>query len=222
MSKPAAATVKRATADWAKEFPNFDVFRSLVLLRRVGPVLQGITLDRTSSGDRYEPVCHVHALTREFPPVLTLTLRQQLAGPNGYGMQIAFADHDTALADAARLLERQSALPLQDWPTIPQIVDVYRQFALNRLEKGLAPAVIEVEDSVLIPAVAGIEDSVADSLRLARELATAWPTSRLPPTWKGSEAWLEDLERRSRDTARLAEIVDQQIAFHKVSKIRTI
>lgn len=62
------ATVSGAeTSDWAKAFPGFDVWQKLCLLRRVGPTLQGICLERTTSGDEYFATAHVHALTTDFP-----------------------------------------------------------------------------------------------------------------------------------------------------------
>lgn len=46
----------------------------------------------------------------------------------------------------------------------------------------------------LIPATAGDLPLVEDGLRLARELAGAWPKSRLPLAWKGADAWISYLE----------------------------
>lgn len=56
--------VRRVTKDWAVAFPGFAVWRPLHLLRRIGPAVQGICLDRSTSGDGYLPTAHVHALTK--------------------------------------------------------------------------------------------------------------------------------------------------------------
>ena len=219
MTRLAAATAKRVTADWADVFPDFDVWKPLRLLRRIGPVIQGITLDRSTSGNEYFPTVHVHALTRDFP-VVSLTLGQRLLGASGVQEGVSFAGHDADFASAAQRLESQSNLPLRAWPSIEEIVDAYRAFATVQQGKGHPPAVSEVEDSVLIPAADGSRDSVIASLRLARELVGVWPKSRLPLDWKGAEGWLEGLVKRSQDLAGLSATVDGQIALHKLSRIR--
>ena len=71
------AVARDLTRDWATLFPGFGVWRPLRLLRRLGPWVQGITLERTSAGDEYRPTAHVHALTRDFPTI-SLTLASPL------------------------------------------------------------------------------------------------------------------------------------------------
>ena len=220
MTKLDATTAKRVTADWGAVFPEFSSWKPLRLIRRIGPVLQGITLDRSSSGDEYFPTVHVHALTRAFP-VVSLTLNHRLVTSSGVQEPISFVRHDSDFANAAERLEGQSNLSLRAWPTVQEIVSAYHAFAVTQKDKGYPPAVNEVEDSVLIPAAAGYQDSVAASLLLARELLELWPKSRLPLDWTSAETWLEGLANRSRDVAELSAIVENQIAFHKLSKVRS-
>jgi hypothetical protein len=221
LTKLDAATAKRVTADWAGAFPEFDTWKPLRLLRRIGPVVQGITLDRSTLGNEYFPTVHVHALTREFP-VVSLTLGQRLIGSSGVHESVRFTRHDSDFDSAAQRLESQSNLPLRAWPTIEEIVGAYHGFAVAQKDKEYPPAVNEVEDSVLIPAAAGFQDSFATSLRLANELVRVWPTSRLPLDWKGAESWIEGLVNRSQDVAGLSAIVEGQIVIHKLSKVSAV
>jgi hypothetical protein len=220
VTKLDATTAKRVTADWGAVFPEFSPWRPLRLIRRIGPVLQGITLDRSSSGDEYFPTVHVHALTRAFP-VVSLTLNQRLVTSSGVQEGISFLRHDSDFANAAERLRSQSNLSLGAWPAIREIVSAYRAFAVTQKDKGYPPAANEVEDSVLVPAAAGDQDSVAASLLLAGELAQVWPKSRLPLDWDSAESWLDGLANRSRDVGGLSAMIDSQIAFHKLSKVRS-
>ncbi|WP_158754720.1 hypothetical protein [Streptomyces sp. NRRL F-2580] len=219
MTKSDVATPRRVTSDWVAEFPGFDAWRPMHLLRRIGPVVQGICLDRSTSGDGYTPTVHVHALTREFP-VISLMLGQRLERTSGQPERILFSRHGVEFQDAARTLAEQSRLPVGSPPSLEQIVKEYHSASIARQESGLPPAVMEIEDSVLISAAAERSDLVAEGLNLASELANVWPKARLPLDWVSSEAWLDGLASKVRDSGSLSAIVNRQVIKHKLSKIR--
>ncbi|WP_329456284.1 hypothetical protein [Streptomyces sp. NBC_01497] len=219
MSKVDAATVKRATKDWSALYPGFDVWRPLRLLRRIGPVLQGVTLDRSTSGDAYFPTVHIHALTREFP-VVSLTLGQRLVTSSGVQEAVTFSRHGEDYSDAARRLTEQSRLSLDLPPTIEDVVGELRTFAGSQQAQGGPPAVNEVEDSVLIPAASGSVDIAVEGIQFARELLGKWPKSRLPIKWTSGDEWLEGLSAKAENVDLLHAVVDGQIAFHKLAKMR--
>ncbi|MFD7555499.1 hypothetical protein ACFV9E_13325 [Streptomyces sp. NPDC059835] len=219
MTKAGSPTQGRVTSDWAGLFPEFDVWRPMRLLRRIGPVVQGITLDRSTAGDGYFPTVHVHALTREFP-VVSLMLGQRLIGASGLPVSIDLPRHEEAFRDAALELANQSRLPLHKTPSVQEIVGAYHSFTLEQQLKGLAPAVLEMEDSVLISAAAGIPSLVESSLALASELATSWPKARLPLWWEGAQNWLDGLTDKASDVESLSAITESQILKHKLAKVR--
>lgn len=219
MKKVDAVTVKRVTKDWATLYPGFDAWRPLRLLRRIGPVLQGITLDRSTSGDAYFPTAHIHALTREFP-VISLTLGQRLATSSGVQEAVAFSRHGEHCSDAARRLAEQAQLSLGLPPTIEDVVRELRTFAVSQQAQGGPPAVNEVEDSVLIPAASGSVDIAMESIQLGQELLGKWPKSRLPINWTSGDEWLEGLSAKAGNVDSLHAVVDGQIAFHKLAKVR--
>lgn len=214
-----AATVKRVTKDWATLYAGFDVCRPMSLLRRVGPVLQGVMLDRSTSGDAYFPTVHIHALTREFP-VISLVLGQRLVTSSGVQEAVAFSRHAERYSEAARRLAEQAHLSLDFPPTVEDIVRELRAFALSQQSQGGPPAVNEIEDSVLIPAAIGSVEVVEESLQLARELVGKWPKSRLPINWTSGGEWLEKLSVRARDVDSLQSVIGDQIIFHKLTKLR--
>ncbi|MEH0423268.1 hypothetical protein [Streptomyces sp. B21-083] len=219
MTKPAAASARRVTKDWAAVFPGFTVWRPLHLLRRIGPVVQGVCLDRSTSGDGYLPTVHVHALTREFP-VISLTLGQRLERSSGQPETVLFARHEEEFQRAVDTLKAQSRLSLDMPPSLERIVKEYHSSSSARQEAGFSPAVVEMEDSILIAAAANRRDLVEDGLSLAADLAGKWPKARLPLTWVSAVAWLDGIRSKAGDLETLAETVSGQVAAHKLDKLK--
>ncbi|MFF0560655.1 hypothetical protein [Streptomyces sp. NPDC004266] len=219
MARSGAPTAGRVTKEWAAEFPDFDVWKPLRLLRRIGPVVQGVCLDRTTGGDGYLPTAHVHALTREFP-VVSLTLGRRLTRPSGTPDPVLFARHERDFGRATGALREQSALPLDEPPSIEAIVREYHAEARRRVEKGHGPAVPEVEDGILVAAAAGQHDLAEEGLSLARELTGVWPRSSMPLDWPGAEAWLDGLVARAGDREALVAVVRGQTVAHKLARVR--
>ncbi len=217
--KTDAATAKQVTADWARAFDGFDIWRPLWLLRRVGPLVQGITLDRSTSGDSYFPTAHIHALTRPFPFV-SLTLGQRLASSSGMQESIRFADHAEDYLDAARRLAGQARLSLDAPPTVREVVTELRASAIAQHGRGWPPAVGEVEDSILVPSASGDRDLAGEGLQLARDLVKKWPKHRLPLDWIGEKAWLTSLSMEADNAEGLCAIIESQVKAHKLAKIR--
>jgi hypothetical protein len=208
------ANAKAITADWLAAFPLFDVYKPLWLMRRIGPVLQGIVLDKTRSNDEYIPTSHVHALTRDFP-VISLMLGQRAD-------RISVSHHGRDYTVVASKLREKSVLSLDVAPTIDEIIHAYQAFAVAQREKGFPPAVPEMEDSVLVSAAAGRADLLDSCLGLAIELAAVWPKSRLPLDWTSSEDWLDGLRTKIADPSQLRSTIDDQVVKHKLGKIRSV
>lgn len=218
MTRQGAATARRVTKDWAAAFPGFVVWRPLHLLRRIGPVVQGICLDRSTSGDGYLPTVHVHALTRQFP-VISLTLGHRLERPVGQPETVLFTRHGGEFQNAVGVLRAQSRLSLDVPPSLEMIVKEYHSSSSARQEKGLPPAVVEMEDSIFIAAAADRRDLVEDGLSLAIDLVGKWPKARLPLTWVSADAWLEGMRNKADAPQALAEMVSSQVAAHNLDKL---
>lgn len=218
MTKSGPATVRRVTSDWASAFPEFDAWRPMHLLRRIGPVLQGICLDRSTSGDGYTPTAHVHALTREFP-VISLTLGHRLERSSGQPETVLFSRHEDEFQDAVSALNAQCRISLSEPPSLDEIVREYHSVCSTRQEKGLPPAVLEMEDSILIAAAAGRGRLVEAGIALAEDLSARWPKARLPLDWVSADAWIEDLTAKVGDPEVLEAIVSGQVRKHKLDKL---
>ncbi|WP_158717314.1 hypothetical protein [Streptomyces sp. NRRL F-4474] len=152
--------------------------------------------------------------------MISLMLGQRLERPSGQPETILFSRHGGEFQDAARTLTEQSRLPIGSPPSLEEIVKEYYAVSVARQQSGLPPAVIEMEDGILISAAAARSDLVIEGLNLAKELATMWPKARLPLDWVSAEAWLGGLAAKVGDSGSLSSIVESQIVKHKLGKIR--
>lgn len=213
MMKLDPSSARRITHDWATAFPGFAVYRPLRLLRRLGPLVQGVTLERSTSGNDYLPTAHVHALTRSFP-VISLTLAERMVGNSGVEQRIKVSDHESSFAWAVERLRNQSHLPLDRAPSLDNILSRYRDVILGGQRMGIPSGFIELEDLVLVPAVLGMSEDAAKGIELAREVSSRWSTS--PHGWPNVSTWIQHLEDDSRNVDVLKSRVSEEAEKHKL------
>jgi hypothetical protein len=220
-------TAARAiTKDWAALFPGFGIWRPLRLLRRLGPWVQGITLERSSAGDDYLLIAHLHALTRPFPTI-SLTLASPLRNRAGVAERILVSDHAESYVDAARRLGESSDLPCDSAPTLPQILSAYRTFVSEHRANGVPAAYVELEDIIDGPAVLALDgptrdsvvlvDAVREGANLAAAEAALWGMG--PPGFLTPAQWVEQIVARAADPTRLARCVAEQVTQHRLSAL---
>ena len=156
MKTPTTLTVllaRRITEDWAREFPGLGIYKPLWLLRRAGPLLVGVCLERSAAGDLYRPCFHVHFLGREFPCV-SLTLATGL--PSGRSDAPGFIPvrrHQETYKAAAAAMAGQSPLPLAGDLRLGQVLRAYRAYAAT--PTGQLEPVLLYRDAILLTAWAG-------------------------------------------------------------------
>ncbi len=116
------------TEDWRKQLNGLAAYHPRHLLRRVGPMLIGVCLDRDGGGEKYLPCFHVHFLGMEFPCV-SLTMCTELRTPKGAADFIQVQMHHQRYLDAVSRLIQQAPLPLKGPIHLDQIIEAYRQYA---------------------------------------------------------------------------------------------
>jgi hypothetical protein len=215
MTKLDPATARAITLDWAAAFPELVVWKPLRLLRRLGPVVQGITLDRSMSGEDYRPTAHVHALIRQFPGV-SLTLWTPVRSKAGVAEWVDVRWHARDFATTAERLRAQSPLSLDDPPTLEDLLACYRRF-VTEAQHGLPAGMAEIADLVLIPAALDLPDAVRDGLAFAREIAGRW--TEPPRQWPDADAWLASIEAASADPGGLRDTVRSEVHKLKLAKV---
>lgn len=98
---------KKVTNDWASQFPTLQVWKPTHLLKRHGPLIIGICLDRGLSKDSYAPKAHFHTLCIPFP-VISLGLVGELE-QRGVPLRITLKQHDQEYQGVARELRSKYA-----------------------------------------------------------------------------------------------------------------
>lgn len=147
------ANEKQITDDWQREIPSLGIYKPRWLLRRVGPLLVGVCLDRDSGGDIYKPCFHVHFLGKAFACV-SLTLCTQLRSERSGGPSyVEVKWHEQKYKDAAARMIRQALLPLEGDLRLDQVIAAYRAHMETPL--GKRQAAILYRDMVLLSAWAG-------------------------------------------------------------------
>lgn len=228
-------SVAAITADWAERFPGFTIGRSGWLMRRVGPLLQGIQL-RSSSSDPhvYQPIAHITPLVRpsdaerfrDFP----LCLGQSAPGKTGRPLDIWVKKHAERYQKSAELLRAQSVLPLDRPPTLAEVLEEMTIFArddwwtatrVEFMDPWSTPDVI-IEEIVLLAAALDDDVSVASGLALAAEQMQRWeppvPRSRFRKR-VGWEPWLEALTDRASDRDEVRRTVAARSEFHRLDEL---
>lgn len=206
MKSLTAAAKLRITEDWLQLFPGLGRYRPLHLLRRVGPLLEGIALERDSGNDVYRPTFHVHGLVSDWPDV-TLTLMQRLRSDRTGGPDfIQVAHHDARYAEAAERLRRQAPLRLDGELALGEVVDAYRAF---HARPGVHyDAHLLFADMALICGWAGQRDRARALIAEGAQAMEQWPEGARHQVG-GVEAWRRRLEEAVADPARLRAAADE-------------
>jgi len=169
------AIEKKITQDWAREFPGMGIYKKRWLMRRVGPLLIGICLDRDSHGDQYKPCFHVFFLGCEWDgdePALTLwsPLRTRRTGASD---AVKVRWHEERYRDAVERIEEQALLPLEGDVTLDQVLQAYQEYH-RRMPWGkptLAANVMLMCDVIMLLAWCGRRTEAEQALE--EVLATA-------------------------------------------------
>lgn len=148
---------KRITEDWQREISSLGIYRPRHLLRRVGPLLVGICLDRDAGGDIYKPTFHVHCLGVADSTV-SLTLDTQLRSEHSGGPDAVRVQwHEQKYKEAAARVVQQSLLPMKGDLQLEQVTDAYQRYMTT--SKGKLQPVLLYRDMIILLAWGGDQAS---------------------------------------------------------------
>ena len=209
-----SATKRRVTRQWQQVLPEFDAWRPMRFLRRVGPVLQGVTLDMASTGTEFYPTAHIHPLTMDFP-VVSLMLARRLAGLSGGQERVSIHADGGTVESAAERLRDQSPLPLDRNPSMEEIVGEFRRF-LDAAPTAKYGPIPESEQLILIAGYSSPSE-LAAQIEYVDRLSRSW--SSIPAGYETATSWLENLVERASNPTALQELVATQAAHLKVERV---
>lgn len=119
---------KRYTEDWLQAFPEFEVYRPMWLMKRNGPILVGICLERYASNDAYRPIVHVHNLLRS-SGFISLSMSFRLFERIGFGtLQLSTRDHEKKLEMATSKVREQARIPLDEDLSVDALIIAYNEY----------------------------------------------------------------------------------------------
>lgn len=198
---------RRVTADWHSQFPELGVYKPRRLLRRVGPLLEGIILERDSSNSCYHPMFHVHCLARPWSSV-TLTLSQHLRNlRNGAPDWVTVRSHDAQFLEATARLRGQAPLALSGDLLLGDVVGAYERYLSAPL--GMACADRLFEEMALICAWAGQGTRATSLVTEGAKVLRQW-RAEFQARIGGVTAWVERVSTSAADQARLRQVVEEQ------------
>ena len=162
---------KQITADWHRGIPSLGIYKPRWLLRRVGPLLSGICLERDSSGEIYKPIFHVHCLGKEAPAVFLTLMTQVRSERSGGPTYVEVKWHNKKYEEAAARMIRQALLPLEGDLALGQVLDAYRCYMATPM--GRLEPVPLYQDMILLLAWAGNQPDALGLLEDCLEISDA-------------------------------------------------
>jgi len=210
--KITVAKAKAITQNWQNQFPNLGVYKPLHLLRRCGPLLVGICLNRSTSGDIYKPTFHCHCLLRKFPTI-SLSLAVQLKASNGTDAGISTRLEEAELTDVASKMKELALLPLDANFGVNEFDEACTRW-LQQQQTPYWPSVIE--DRVLLSAWA--QKDYMRKLGDAEAELKSWPTF-VTNKIGGVTAWMARVEQATRNHNELASVLASEIDVHGVANL---
>jgi hypothetical protein len=219
MTRLTPSIKKKITADWNSLLPGLGVYKPMWLLRRCGPLLTGVCLDRDGSGDQYIPRAHVHCLANEWDG-LYLGLCQSLTRlRTGSENWIRVRWHENHWRDAATRMAQQSLLPLSGPISPEQVATAFRRYKEEFPDGDHSTNLYR--DWLLTLAWTGRRHEVQLLLAEAEQDIKKWPPYIIERDG-GLGAWLREMERLTSNPEKLRHTVEEQLLRNKAEKLPAV
>ena len=204
----------RITKDWKQELPRLGIHRPRHLLRRVGPLLVGVSLERDSTNQRYTPTFHVHFLGNE-EAAISLTLETKVQPQAGRGEEIIkVSAHNESYKDSVRRLVEQAPLSVEGPLTVQEVVEAYRKF--SKTIHGQAQLANLYQDCIKLLSCYGLADQAHSMLT---EILGDTEGDREFQHFKGRQSFIDKMGDAIDHPEKIRETIEQQIVQHKVGTL---
>ncbi|HVJ26061.1 MAG TPA: hypothetical protein VM493_00920 [Vicinamibacterales bacterium] len=212
--KLGAAEKRNITADWQREFPVLATYKPMWLLKRHGPLLVGLMLDRDSSNELYIPTFHVHNLLAPSPSI-SLSLIYNAPGEKQPRMarQIRVDRHESAYLDVAAFFKK--ATPELDAVdlSLSRAIQLHFDFVREKRDYAVAKRCWTIfSDVALLAAWGGHEAYARDTIDGASRLMSEWNLPFDVSEWSTA---VRDLARPE----LMKETLSSEIAKHKLDAV---
>ncbi len=208
---------RQITRDWSIQLPGLGIYAPMQLLRRCGPLLIGVCLDRDSGNDGYRPTFHVHSLTKEHRGISLTMCRRLLTLRTGAEDRISVIGHVQRHVEAAQRMTQQVLLPLSGPVTLQMVVDAYQAYLQSPSGRW---SVHHLEDIITLLVACGRPNEAKHFLRETATAMASWPAfvvARMEPI----NSWAEKMQRLIDRPDLVHQTVSEQAARLKVDKLPT-
>lgn len=217
MMKLTSALKNSITLDWQSLVPQFSVLQPMSMARRIGPLIQGICLDRSSGNESYLPTVYVHCLCKSFP-VLSLSLGQPLLyGGSGVVERISAKFHKSRYMDACSRIIASSLLPVEGNWKLAQVIEAHDRYRSLGRSDSRYPIPL-MEDAVSICAWLGEYEKGLSLVDRYCEEARSWSPDVLLRKG-GVFAWENTLRGLAVSGEALRKTVTEQIEALKLTQL---
>jgi hypothetical protein len=205
---------KEITDAWATRFPEMSVYKPMWLLKRYGPILIGVCLDRDSGNESYLPISRVHNLCNGLD-FISLTLSTELRSPrNNSVWRIHTKSHEKEWTTAMSELDKQSFVPLRlNELSLEQVISLYFSYVKSGNPFGkYSPNLFEDIFTILL--YCGKSDEAMEHMNQFAKTIDTWEP-RIVEKIGGGSRWKDGVlqrfpspEKIINDVERLVEVLD--------------
>lgn len=219
-TKVTSALNTKITNDWLSAFPGLGRYRPKWIMRRIGPLVMGITLQPLSFGE-YRPIFHVFNLATRMD-FIGLSLYQTVHTGDGYTeIWIDYGDHDRKWAEAAALFRSQIAWPLEGDVSLKFALEAYDRYSAQEFRRR--DDYYYFADRIAYASWCGQHDLALQILEKATLEISKWPLDLLQ-NWevKGFElkGWALQQSALAQDSALVRSWVTESIERFKMQNLR--
>lgn len=206
---------KQITSDWYEHFAHFTVYKPMWMLRRAGPIVIGVLLERDSSNNKYKPYFHIHILLRPNESI-TLSLYSQLKSKAGGGDWVTVRSHDKTYLDAIQRFRKEYFLPCAGVVSYIQVLTAYKEYKKRNSYNVLSEN--DYADMALLCAWGGQPRKGRKYLKRAlRMMGDSCPW--IDRDYGSVQAWGQYMKDQIKNPDALHKVVDQEIIKHKLENI---
>jgi hypothetical protein len=206
---------RRITKDWLSFFPGFHEYKPLWILRRNGPFLCGIHLERHSSNTDYAPLFHTCNLMVDFP-VIPLSGSIYLLNHNMARDCVTVRQHQESFTGYAERLKNQVCLLQKDTLSCDEIVAHLKTAARHSYTFSCPSITSEawaahlLRDIVLALFWCGKQRTAEQELENAKKIMSEWDENVWVIRELGVKGWEREL-RKLMNMDALQSTVKQQL-----------
>ncbi|MCD7972854.1 MAG: hypothetical protein LUG18_09355 [Candidatus Azobacteroides sp.] len=203
---------RRIAKDWLSVFNGFYPYKPMHFVRRNGPFLCGILLERHSGNLDYEPTFHVHNLMVDFP-VVSLGSATYLLNPKGVKDRITLYQHSECFNRYVERFKEQTPLLQENKVNCKNLISHFQKV----IDTSLSYPADSLKDWVLALFWCGEMEEAEKAIAYGKKIISQWPEGA-KSRFNGEDGWEQQI-RRLMNKGMLQDTVEKELAKFKLSNI---